>query len=192
MRNIILIGAGGHADSCIDVIECENKYNILGLIDMPEKVGQFSHGYKIIDTDENIKKYIAPNTYFLITIGQIRSAKRRVELFDYLKQNGANLATVISPRAYVSRHSIIEEGTIVMHDAVVNIDASVGKNCIINTKALIEHGAKVGSHCHISTAAVLNGGVSIGDKSFIGSNATIVQALSLPESTFVKAGEMIK
>ena len=32
-KNIILIGAGGHATSCIDVIESTNKYKIVGLID---------------------------------------------------------------------------------------------------------------------------------------------------------------
>ena len=33
MKKIILVGAGGHALSCIDVIEAEKKYKIIGLID---------------------------------------------------------------------------------------------------------------------------------------------------------------
>ena len=33
MHRLIIIGAGGHAKSCIDVIECEKKYKILGLFD---------------------------------------------------------------------------------------------------------------------------------------------------------------
>ena len=33
MRKIILIGAGGHAKACIDVIEEENKYKIIGVIE---------------------------------------------------------------------------------------------------------------------------------------------------------------
>ena len=31
-KKIILIGAGGHAESCIDVIESTNKYEIIGLV----------------------------------------------------------------------------------------------------------------------------------------------------------------
>ena len=31
-KEIIIIGAGGHAKSCIDVIEQEGKYDIVGLI----------------------------------------------------------------------------------------------------------------------------------------------------------------
>ena len=37
-KNIILIGAGGHATSCIDVIETTNKFKIIGLIDKKKKL----------------------------------------------------------------------------------------------------------------------------------------------------------
>ena len=33
MRKIILIGGGGHALSCIDVIEHEKKFKIVGIVD---------------------------------------------------------------------------------------------------------------------------------------------------------------
>jgi FlaA1/EpsC-like NDP-sugar epimerase len=33
MKKIILIGGGGHSKSCIDVIENENKYKIVGIVD---------------------------------------------------------------------------------------------------------------------------------------------------------------
>ena len=32
MKKILIFGAGGHANSCIDVIEAENKFKIIGLI----------------------------------------------------------------------------------------------------------------------------------------------------------------
>jgi FlaA1/EpsC-like NDP-sugar epimerase len=35
-EKIILIGGGGHAHSVIDVIEQENKYEIVGIIDVEE------------------------------------------------------------------------------------------------------------------------------------------------------------
>ena len=33
MKDIILIGAGGHCESCIEIIEKEKKFKILGLVD---------------------------------------------------------------------------------------------------------------------------------------------------------------
>ena len=35
MKNIILIGGGGHCKSVIDVIEQEKKYKISGIVDKP-------------------------------------------------------------------------------------------------------------------------------------------------------------
>ena len=37
MDELIIIGSGGHALSCIDVIERENKYKIAGIVDKKKK-----------------------------------------------------------------------------------------------------------------------------------------------------------
>ena len=39
-EKIILIGGGGHCKSVIDIIETENKFQIAGILDLPEKVGK--------------------------------------------------------------------------------------------------------------------------------------------------------
>ncbi|MDR1695382.1 MAG: acetyltransferase [Endomicrobium sp.] len=192
MKKIILIGAGGHCKSCIDVIEQENKYKISGLIDIKERIGQKVFGYEITGCDEHIKKYINDDTFFLIAIGQIESAAKRAGIYDLLKQNGARMAIVISPLAYVSRHAVIGEGTIIMHNALVNADAAIGKNCIINSKALIEHDAVIGDNCHISTGSIVNGAAKIGRGTFIGSNATVVHGADIAENSFLKAGSISK
>ena len=191
MKNLILIGAGGHAKSCIDVIESTKQYNILGLIDLKEKIGSNILGYKIIDCDDNIKNYISNENYFLITLGQIQSPFKRIELFNILKKLNANIATVISPHAYVSKYSEIGEGTIVMHGAEINAAVKIGCNCIINSKALIEHDSIVEDNCHISTGAILNGNVTVKQNSFVGSSATIVQGVIVKENSFLKAGSLI-
>ena len=37
-KKIILVGSGGHAEACIDVIESEKKkFKILGLVDIKKK-----------------------------------------------------------------------------------------------------------------------------------------------------------
>ena len=192
MKNLILIGAGGHAKSCIDVIELENKFKIIGLIDFKEKVGNSVLGYPIIDSDENLRNLINKDTYFLITLGQIKSPSKRIELFEHLKKFNAKLATIVSPLAHVSKYAKVGEGSIVMHGAIINAAANVGKNCIINSKSLIEHDAIVENHCHISTGAIVNGTAIIGEKSFIGSNSTVVHGVKVLANSFVKAGSLVK
>lgn len=189
MDKLLLIGGGGHCKSVIDVVEQQNLYQIVGIIDKIELVGQKLLGYEIIDCDENLLRYLGLRNAH-ISVGHIKSNKARVNLFHYLKKLEFILPTIVSPTAYVSKHARIEEGTVVMHGALVNADAKIGKNCIINTNALIEHDAIIEDHCHISTAAVINGGVVVKENTFFGSNATTKEYIEV--EGFIKAGSLSK
>lgn len=189
-EKIILIGGGGHCHSIIDVIEQENKYEIIGIADIKKNMGKKVLNYEVIGCDDDLETIFKTCKNAIITMGQIESNKIRVSLYNKLKQIGFNLPVIISPIAYVSKHSIIEEGTVIMHHALVNANVKIGKNCIINTKALIEHDCVVEDNCHISTASVLNGGVIVKENSFFGSNATSKQSIEI--DGFIKAGSLIK
>jgi sugar O-acyltransferase (sialic acid O-acetyltransferase NeuD family) len=188
---IILIGGGGHCISCIDVIEQTGIYTILGILDVAEKVGQTILNYQIIGTDDEIEKYIKECSNFLITVGQIKSAATRISIFNKIKKIGGKLPVIVSPLSYVSIYSKIEEGTIIMHHALVNANASIGKCCIINTKALIEHEAEIGHFCHISTSSCVNGQATIKERCFIGSNTIIANNKSIISDTIVSAGSQV-
>jgi len=190
-EKIILIGGGGHCRSCIDVIEQEGRFTIAGIVDMPEKRHQTVLGYPVIGSNADLVELIKTCPNVVITLGQIKSPNRRMELFNDLMQMGANFPVIQSPLAYVSRHAQVAEGTIVMHHALINAGARVGKNCIINTKALVEHDAVIEDHCHISTGAVINGGVKIGTGSFFGSGAISKEYISIPSKSFIKANSLI-
>lgn len=192
MEKLILLGGGGHCKSCIDVIEKEAKYEIAGILDNEELVGQKILGYEFIGTDEDISKFVKEGYIFLITVGQIKTSVIRKKLFVLLSNNNAQIATVISPRAYVSRHADIGKGTIIMHDALVNASASIGKNCIINSKALIEHDVAIEDFCHISTSTVINGGATVKEGTFFGSNAVSKEYIITEEDDFIKAGTICK
>ena len=45
---LILVGAGGHAHACIDVIEQQGRYQIAGLIGMPDEMDALHIGYSVI------------------------------------------------------------------------------------------------------------------------------------------------
>lgn len=184
-KEIILIGGGGHCKSCIEVIESENKFKITGIIDAKNKIGQLVLGYPIIGCDDDLPKLKNKYDCALITIGQIKSASIRIKIFNQLKKLGYTLPVIKASSAVVSKHSEIDEGTIIMHQCMVNADVKIGKNCIINTKSLIEHDATIGNHCHISTNAVINGTVNIGDENFIASNTTFVNNLTTTNNVFV-------
>ena len=192
MKKIILIGGGGHCKSVIDVIEQEDKFDIAGIVDKPELLGKTIFGYPVIGNDSNLESLAKKYQNALITIGQIKSSSLRIKLYDLAIKAQFSLPYIISPNAYVSKHSKIGSGTVVMHNAIVNANVSIGNNCIINSKALIEHDCIISDHCHISTNTIINGGVKIGSKCFIGSNVTTKNNITINENSFIKAGSIVK
>ena len=186
---IILVGGGGHCVSCIDVIEQDGKFEIAGIVDANNSRDQVL-GYPVLGGDEDLPNIRKTYEYALVTIGQIKTPMIRMKLYERLKLLGFHLPSIISPRAYVSKRSVIGDGSMIMHDVLINAQAEIGNNCIINTKALIEHDSKIGNHCHISTGAIINGGVIVGHGTFVGSNAVVRESAQIIENFFVRSSSL--
>lgn len=178
---ILLVGGGGHARSCIDVIEQENRFRIYGILDSSALQNNVQEilGYPIIGDDSALVSLVKQVNLAFIAIGQIKTHTHRVRIYQTLKTIGYNLPVIISPLAHIANGVKLMEGSIVMHHALINTNARIGIACIINSKALIEHDCIVEDFCHLSTASVINGNCRIGEGSFLGSN------MILPHNTRV-------
>lgn len=192
MDKIILIGGGGHAHACIDVIEQARKFDIAGIVEHNENTSDHAYGYPIIGTDDDLVSLKLKFKYAFISIGFIKTSSHRKNIYNKLIQLGYHLPVIISPNAYVARDVAIGGGTIIMHNALINAGTKIGLNCIINTKSLIEHDSVIGDNCHISTSSVINGNVNVGKDVFIGSNATVIQGSKIPNGSFLKACQLYK
>ena len=192
MNNIIIVGNGGHAISCIDVIEAEKKFKIVGLVTMKHDINNQKIKYPNIGSDDDLTKIFEKSKNVFIGIGFIKNSDNRVKLFKTLKKIGFNFPVIKSPTSYKSNQSTIDEGTILMHNSFINSQVKIGKNCIINTGSIIEHEAIVGDNVHISTSAVVNGSVKIGSGSFIGSNSVIKEGVKIGKNCIVSAGSFLR
>jgi sugar O-acyltransferase (sialic acid O-acetyltransferase NeuD family) len=191
MKEIVLIGGGGHCKSVIDVIEQEGRFKIAGIVDIPELLNTNVLGYPIIGNDTNLSTLAKQYQYALVTVGQIKSPVLRIKLFELATKAGFVLPNIISPRAYISKYAKINQGSIVMHDALINTNVQIGSNCIINSKVLIEHDTIIKDHCHISTGSIINGGVVVESGCFIGSGAITKELITVKNNSFIKAGSLV-
>lgn len=189
---LILLGAGGHASACIDVIEQHGQFEIAGLVGLGEEVRSERLGYSVVATDHELPDLSKLFRYSLVTVGQIRDPESRIRLYRMAMELGFQLPVIISPFAYVSPHAVIGAGTIVMHGAIVNAGAKVGVNCIINSRALVEHDVMIEDHCHIATGAVLNGNASVGKGTFVGSGSKVKEGIKIGKGCIVGMGVAVK
>ncbi|MDU1889054.1 MAG: acetyltransferase [Dysgonomonas sp.] len=189
MNNLILVGGGGHCKSVIDAAESAG-FKIIAILDKEKNIGKKILDYTITGTDDDIPNYINKGN-FIVTVGQIKNSLLRMNLYDKILNFGGKLATIIASTAYVSKYAKIDEGTVVLHHALVNAEANVGKGCIINSFTNIEHESIIGDYSHISTGVMINGGCEIGHSVFIGSNSTLFQGISVVSNSTIGAGSLV-
>ena len=190
-EEIVLFGGGGHCKSVIDTIEQEGKFAVAGIVDMPARLHEKLLGYEVFANDDDLPRLAKAYKHFFITIGHVLDSRPRRHLYELLMTHGCRLPVIISPRAYVSPHASLGQGTLVMPFAFINAGVMIGPNCIVNTSCIIEHDSMIGANNHISTACVVNGTCTIGNNNFIGTNATLLNNLTIGNSNLIGAAAVV-
>ena len=190
-KEIILIGAGGHAESIIDIIENKNEYSIAGLIGFSHEVGMTRYGYQVIGTDKDLVSLRKDYQHACLAVGHMGIGETRKNLFIYMKELAFYFPPILANNAYASSRSVIGEGSVIMCNAFLNAGARIGKISIINTGSIVEHGTSIGENTHISTGVIVNGNVQIGDNCFIGSGSVVREGISIASNSFIKMSQRL-
>ena len=77
MTPIILLGGGGHCRSLIDVIERSGQFQITGIVDQPERVGDRVLGYPVIGCDTDLPAIAREVSLACVAIARIKSTVLR-------------------------------------------------------------------------------------------------------------------
>lgn len=191
VKDIVLIGYGGHAKSIIDTLEKQKQYQIVGYVDSMD-VSEY-RGYRRVGEDEDLEKiYMSGIHNAVIAVGFMGKSQIRNRLYEQMKKIGYKFPVIIDDSAVIASDAVLCEGTYVGKRAVINADANIGKMCIINTGAIVEHECHIGDFSHIAVGAVLCGRCSVGENTLIGANATVIQERSIGDNVIVGAGCTIK
>ncbi|CAH2211893.1 acetyltransferase [Tepidibacter aestuarii] len=192
MKDIILIGGGGHCKSIIDSLKDSCEFNIVGILDLKENIGGFINNIKIIGTDNDLVKFHKKGiNYAFIGVGSIGNPKLRIELYENAKKIGYKFPFIIDKSAIISKNTVIKEGSFIGKGVIINSDVHIGKNCIINTGCIIDHECIIKDFVHIAPGSVLSGGVEIGTNTHIGTNSTIIQYRKIGSNTIIGAGSVV-
>lgn len=183
MKNVVIIGAGGHAKVIADIVECSGD-SVLGFLDGFTSATTFL-GKPILGKDTDFKKYIDYD--FIVAIGDPNARERIVNSMD-----GAKWYTAIHPKSIISSiETSIGEGSVIMANAVINPCAQIGKHCIINTSAVVEHDNQIEDYVHISVGTKLAGTVHVGKRTWVGVGACVRNGIKICNDCMIGAGTVV-
>ena len=192
MKKIILIGGGTHVQYSIDIIQQENKYQILGIIDDNIDVGIELFGFPVLGSKEDLLKITSEYSVHagIITIGDNWIRKN---IMDYISNILPSFEWVnaIHPSVIIGRDVKIGVGVIVMAGVIFNPGAFIGDFTFYATGCQIEHDCEIGDFASVSAGSVLGGVVKIGKYSAITMNVTIFDRLSIGSNTVVGSASLV-
>lgn len=192
MKNILLFGASGHAKVIIDIVEKENKYQIVGLVDDFAPVGKEVLGYKVIGTVQQLSSVFTEHTIFggVVAVGDNALRKQMVERIKDMIPEFV-FVSVMHASAQVGKNVSIGEGTVLMAGSIVNSQSILGKHCIINTKASVDHDGVLGDYSSLAPAVTLAGTCTVGSMSAVCLGANVIQGISIGKETVIGAGSLV-
>lgn len=187
MKRLAIFGAGGHAKVVADIAQESGWSDICFFDDDWPNITM--NGCSSVKGDAN--SLLAQLDQFEGVVVAIGNARIRLNKQNLLRASGADVVTLIHPRASVSRYAVLGVGTVVMPGAVIMADASIGDACIVNTAATVDHDCRLAEGVHIGPGAHLSGDVVVGERSWIGLGALVRQGICVGRDVMVGAGAVV-
>ena len=184
---IIVVGAGGHAKVCIELLQImgEKVAYCVGAMDGPKQC----LGVPVLRGDENLK--ILRSAGYSKVFVALGSNRLRERLSDLCVGQGYNLVSAVSRHAVVSPSATLGSGVAVMAGAVINAGSVIGDLAIINTGAVVDHDCRIGRAVHIAPQCGVAGNVTVGNQSFLGVGCKVIPEINIGERVIVGAGGVV-
>ena len=187
MKDILILGAGGHGKVVADILMSQGA-GVLGFLDDDPTLWHTEIlGLPVLGSIDHYADYGPAGLIIGIGINRVRQSivHRLGEAADSL------WISAVHPRAIIGRSVHIGVGTTIMAGAVVNPDTVIGNHTIVNTAATIDHDCAIGDFVHVARGAHLAGGVRVGDLSFVGIGANLIPYLTIGAGVTIGAGAAV-
>lgn len=191
MKKIAIWGASGHALVVAEIIKKQQQYELTGFVDdiNIERKGEQFCGSSIIGGRADLLKLKQLGVKYVIF--GFGNCQARLNLSNWLQNNGFLLGTAIHPRAIISEDVTILPGTVITAGAIINPKVTIEENVIINTGATVDHECYIGKGVHICPGVNLAGNVTIKETTWIGIGSTVIQSVTIGKNTVIGAGSVV-
>jgi len=193
MKNIIIIGAGGHSAELDDYIQYSAKktgnpeYKILGFLDdNPDnyKAYKFTAPFLGSIKDHTINK----DCEYLMGIANLQYRRLFIERFI---SEGAEFATFIHPDTYISPSCKIGKGVVVAPNVNIGPMTIIGNYTLLNSRCSIGHDTELGEFNFISPNVCFSGFTKIGNENLFGINSATIPHIQIGSRNKIAAGMVL-
>jgi sugar O-acyltransferase (sialic acid O-acetyltransferase NeuD family) len=191
MRNIIVIGGGGHAKVVVSLLKKTKRFCILGYTDLHDRGPLL--GIPYLGNDDAVSGLLRKNQRpaAALGIGSILATEVRKRLFEKYEAFGLTFPAIVSPDAVVNESVDIGAGTVVADGVIVNSGTRIGRGVILNTHCSVDHDCDIRDFAHLAPGVTVSGGVRVGAYCLVGTGVNIIHGISIADRTTIGAGATV-
>lgn len=188
-RNLLIVGAGGFGREVLAYVEDDNPlFNIKGFLDSrSDALNATPRSVGIVGDPLTYQPLV--NDVFMAALGD---PQLRFKYTAVLRDaHNVDFATVVHPRANVSRHTQLRRGCIIAPQVGISVDCQIGEFTCIQEYTVIGHDAQIGNWCQINSHCTIAGGARIGNFVTIHPNSVITSRAVVGDGAVVGPGSVV-
>ncbi len=192
MKDLVVVGAGGHGRELLDAIAAIGgggpTTRVLGVVDDApganrDRLGRL--GIPVLGPLSWLEDHPGPYALGIGSSVERRSIARRLEAA------GCSPSTVVHPLASIGSDCRLADGVVVYERTVVTTNVTIGRHTHLNVACAVQHDSVVGEFVQFSPGVLVNGDCIIGDDVFLGSGAIITRGCTVGDGARVGAGAVV-
>ncbi|RAR66717.1 sugar O-acyltransferase (sialic acid O-acetyltransferase NeuD family) [Paraburkholderia unamae] len=188
-RNLLIVGAGGFGREVLAYVEDDNPlFKVKGFLDgRPHALDATPRDVPIVG--DPLTYQPLPNEAFMAALGD---PQQRFKYTATLRDvHDVDFATVVHPRANVSKHAHLAHGCIIGPGVGISVDTHVGAFTCIQEYTVVGHDARIGEWSQINSHCTIAGGARIGNFVTIHPNCVITSRAVIGDGATVAPGSVV-
>ena len=150
-KNLLIIGAGCCGMAAKETAEAMGCFEKISFLD--DNIKEMPDGSKILGVVDDFENFVIDYSNIFVAIAnpeiKLNLLKRKKETTPY------KIATLVSPRAYISPTAQIMPGSLVEAMAIVNTGSVIAEGCIIGAGSVVNHCSMCCDGVHLECNAVV-------------------------------------
>lgn len=193
MRDIVILGVGGHGRETLEVLEAMRDdaaaLRVIGFLDDAAGHAERSvHGLPVLGDRQWMLRPEA--RHVAVALGLGAPAVRRAAA-EWAKQHGIAVPPLRHPTSLVSRRVAIPDGVMLMSHARVSIDVQLGPFVHLNHASSVSHDCALGAFATLAPGAYLAGAVVLDEGAELGIGAVAIPGVHIGAWSVVGAGAVV-
>lgn len=188
MSALVILGAGGHGRTLVELLRALGGWQVVGLVDGNPPPGPVL-GMPVLGDETALPGlYAAGVRQAVVAIGHngarlAAAARLRALCFGF--------PSLVHPSAVLAGSASLGQGVVVLPRVVLGAGARVGDFAILNSGCIVEHDADIGEGAHVAPGAVLPGHVTVGARALLGAGSCCVVGAVIGADAVVGAGAAV-